>query len=87
MVHLERIINVWSADQRMQAGSYSFDGDMINEESKNLQNSNHSCEETKRRLTPVYYALGNHEMGYLDRKTSDLYGELKKDGAVVWRKL
>lgn len=30
--------------------------------------------------------MGNHEIGYLDRKTSDLYGELKKAGAVVLEK-
>ena len=59
-----------------------FDGDMINEESKNLQTVITLVKRLKE-TAPVYYALGNHEMGYLDRKTSDLYGELKKAGAVV----
>ena len=62
-----------------------FDGDMINEESKNLQTVITLVKRLKE-TAPVYYALGNHEMGYLDRKTSDLYGELKKAGAVVLEK-
>lgn len=62
-----------------------FDGDMINEESKNLQTVITLVKRLKE-TAPVYYALGNHEIGYLDRKTSDLYGELKKAGAVVLEK-
>ena len=62
-----------------------FDGDMINQESKNLQTVITLVKRLKE-TAPVYYALGNHEMGYLDRKTSDLYGELKKAGAVVLEK-
>lgn len=62
-----------------------FDGDMINEESKNLQTVITLVKRLKE-TAPVYYALGNHETGYLDRKTSDLYGELKKAGAVVLEK-
>ena len=58
---------------------------MINEESKNLQTVITLVKRLKE-TAPVYYALGNHEMGYLDRKTSDLYGELKKAGAVVLEK-
>ena len=52
-----------------------FDGDMINEESKNLQTVITLVKRLKE-TAPVYYALGNHEIGYLDRKSSDLYGEL-----------
>lgn len=62
-----------------------FDGDMINEESKDP----HVAVDLVKRLkktAPIYYALGNHETGYLERKTSDLYGQLKKAGAVVLEK-
>ena len=62
-----------------------FDGDMINEESKNLQTAI-TLVKRLHETAPVYYALGNHERGYLDRRTSDFYGELKKVGAVILEK-
>ena len=62
-----------------------FDGDMINEESKNLQTAI-TLVKRLHETAPVYYALGNHERGYLDRRTSDFYGELKKAGAVILEK-
>lgn len=62
-----------------------FDGDMINEESKNLQTAI-TLVKRLHETALVYYALGNHERGYLDRRTSDFYGELKKAGAVILEK-
>lgn len=62
-----------------------FDGDMINEESKNLQTAI-TLVKRLHETAPVYYALGNHERGYLDRRTSYFYGELKKAGAVILEK-
>ena len=59
-----------------------LDGDMINEEADNAETVIHLVKELKKSV-PVYYALGNHEIGYLERKTSHLLNQLKRAGAIV----
>ena len=59
-----------------------MDGDMINEESKDPSVATNLVKELTKSV-PVYYSLGNHELGYLKRKTSDLTKQLKKSGAIV----
>ena len=59
-----------------------LDGDMLNEEGKNSDTAVHLVKRLSK-IAPVYYALGNHERGYLKRKTSDLYSELTKAGACI----
>lgn len=62
-----------------------LDGDMINEEADHADSVCHLVKELKK-TAPVYYALGNHEKGYLKRKTSELLGQLKAAGAQVLEK-
>lgn len=59
-----------------------LDGDMINEESENIDQVLYLIRKLKK-IAPVYYALGNHELGYMKRETSDLLSQLKKAGAKV----
>lgn len=59
-----------------------LDGDILNEEGKNADIAVHLVERLSK-IAPVYYALGNHERGYLKRKTSDLYSKLTRAGACI----
>lgn len=59
-----------------------LDGDILNEDSSDSHIAVDLVEQL-RKIAPVYYSLGNHEKGYLKRKTSDLLEELKDAGAVV----
>lgn len=59
-----------------------LDGDMINEGSENVNQALHLIRKL-RKIAPVYYALGNHELGYIRRETSNLFVQLKKAGANV----
>lgn len=57
-------------------------GDILNEDGAD----SHIAVNLVRQLSktaPVCYSLGNHEEGYLERKTSDLLTELKEAGADV----
>ena len=57
-------------------------GDMLNDDGKDAHVATELVEQLTK-IAPVYYSLGNHEKGYMDRKTSDLLSELKQAGAVV----
>lgn len=35
------------------------------------------------KISPVYYSMGNHEIEYINNKTSDLISELKSTGVVI----
>lgn len=59
-----------------------LDGDILNEEGKNAKIAINLVERLSK-VAPVYYALGNHELGYIKRKTSNLYEQLNKAGAKV----
>lgn len=59
-----------------------LDGDMLNDNSPDSGAVCALVEELKS-IAPVYYAWGNHELGYLERKTSDLYSQLEAAGAVL----
>ncbi|MEE1086806.1 MAG: metallophosphoesterase [Schaedlerella sp.] len=56
-------------------------GDMLNNNSENVKVS---CELVKKltQIAPVYYALGNHEISYMEQH-SDLVWMLEQSGAVV----
>lgn len=59
-----------------------MDGDFLNEDSVN---SDIPCE-LIRQLTqtaPVYYALGNHELSYIENGHPELINELTESGAIV----
>lgn len=62
-----------------------MDGDMINEEAKDPGVATNLIKELTKSV-PVYYAMGNHELGYIKRDTSDLYQELKRAGAKIVEK-
>lgn len=57
-------------------------GDILNNDSKN---SDIPCELIQKlsESAPVYYALGNHEIAYMDNGHSELIQQLKNVGAVV----
>lgn len=59
-----------------------LDGDLLNADSKD---SRRVCAlvQALRRIAPVYYAWGNHELVYLERGTSPLKEELEAAGALV----
>lgn len=59
-----------------------LDGDILNEEGKDAKIAINLVERLSK-VAPIYYSLGNHELGYLKRKTSDLYEQLNKAGAKV----
>lgn len=59
-----------------------LDGDMLNDNSPDSGAVCALVEELKS-IAPVYYAWGNHELGYLERKTSDLGSQLEEAGAVL----
>lgn len=59
-----------------------LDGDFLN---KNSENADVPCELiTKlRRISPVYFALGNHEISYMQNDHPELIRQLQEAGAVV----
>lgn len=72
---------LYSKIEEQNADAIFLLGDMINEDSENA----HVALELVKRLSekvPVYYALGNHELGYM-KTHGDLIGQLRDSGAVV----
>lgn len=59
-----------------------LDGDIINEESKDIKMALDLVKKLNK-IAPVYYALGNHELGYRKKKTSNLFTQLEQAGAKV----
>lgn len=59
-----------------------LDGDFLNEDS---ENGNIPCELIEKRveIAPVYFALGNHELSYIESDHPDLIQQLQEAGAVV----
>jgi len=59
-----------------------LDGDMLNSYS---ESSGRVCSLVRQLadIAPVYYAWGNHELAYMERRTSPLEAELTAAGAVV----
>ena len=62
-----------------------MDGDMLNEDGKNAQTAVELISALKK-TAPVYYALGNHEIAYRQRRDKNLYQKLQKAGAKVVEK-
>lgn len=62
-----------------------MDGDMLNEDGKNAQTAVELISALKK-IAPVYYALGNHEIAYRQRRDKNLYQKLQKAGAKVVEK-
>ena len=62
-----------------------MDGDMLNEDGKNAQTAVELIRELKK-TAPVYYALGNHEIAYRQRRDKNLYQKLQKAGSKVVEK-
>lgn len=59
-----------------------LDGDILNEDEDDTKIAINLVRALKK-VAPVYYALGNHEISYFDHKSSNLYQELDKAGAQV----
>lgn len=59
-----------------------MDGDMLNAESENASVPLELIGRLKD-TAPVYYALGNHELSYMENGYSDLMEELENAGVVV----
>ena len=59
-----------------------MDGDMLNEDGENAQMAI-SLVKRLTKTAPVYYALGNHENVYRERKDKNLCQQLEKAGAKV----
>ena len=59
-----------------------LDGDFLNEDS---ENGNIPCELIEKlvEIAPVYFALGNHELSYIESNHPDLIQQLQEAGAVV----
>lgn len=62
-----------------------LDGDIINEESKDIKIAIDLVKELNK-IAPVYYALGNHELGYRKKQTADLLVKLERSGAKIVEK-
>lgn len=58
-----------------------MDGDILNEDGTNAKTAIHLVKKL-RKTAPIYYALGNHEIGYM-KKDSHLSQELTKAGAKI----
>lgn len=59
-----------------------MDGDMLNAGSENADVPL-TLVEALRDTAPIYYALGNHEIGYIENGHSELPEQLEEAGAVV----
>ena len=59
-----------------------LDGNFLNEDS---ENGNIPCELIEKRveIAPVYFALGNHELSYIESDHPDLIPQLQEAGTVV----
>ena len=57
-------------------------GDMINSTSPNSLKVTKLMKQLVK-ISPVYYSLGNHELEYIEKGTSDLVKDLKSTGVVV----
>ena len=57
-------------------------GDMINSTSSNSLKVTKLMKQLVK-ISPVYYSLGNHELEYIEKGTSDLVKDLKSTGVVV----
>lgn len=57
-------------------------GDMINSTSLNSLKVTKLMKQLVK-ISPVYYSLGNHELEYIEKGTSDLVKDLKSTGVVV----
>lgn len=62
-----------------------MDGDMLNASSENAETPLNLVRALAE-VAPVYYALGNHELEYMDNGHSSLVEELEDAGAVVLEK-
>lgn len=73
---------LYSKIEEQNADAIFLLGDMINEDSENA----HVALELVKRFSdkvPVYYALGNHEIGYMETHDDDLIKQLRDSGAVI----
>lgn len=59
-----------------------LDGDFLNDDS---ENANIPCELIEKlvEIAPVYFALGNHELSYIENGHSELTQQLQEAGAIV----
>ena len=68
--------------EEIQPDHILMDGDMLNKASEDASVSLELIGQLKD-TAPVYYALGNHELGYMENGHPELTGELEAAGAVV----
>lgn len=68
--------------EKQSPGMIVLDGDIINNNSKDIGVAINLIEQLKE-IAPVYYSLGNHEYEYMELETLDLINELEEAGAIV----
>lgn len=68
--------------EEIQPDLILMDGDMLNEASEDALVPLELIGQLKD-TAPIYYALGNHELGYMENGHPELTGELEAAGAVV----
>ena len=68
--------------EEIQPDLILMDGDMLNEASEDALVPLELIGQLKD-MAPIYYALGNHELGYMENGHPELTGELEAAGAVV----
>lgn len=68
--------------QELQPDIIFMDGDMLNEDSENAKVSCNLIRQLKN-IAPIYFALGNHELSYIDNYHPNLIEQLEEAGAVV----
>lgn len=68
--------------QELQPDIIFMDGDMLNEDSENAEVPCNLIRQLKN-IAPIYFALGNHELSYIDNYHPNLIEQLEEAGAVV----
>ena len=81
-LHENNLANLCEQIREQSPDSILVVGDMINSTSQNSLKVTKLMKQLVK-ISPVYYSLGNHELEYIEKGTSDLVKDLKSTGVVV----
>ena len=81
-LHENNLANLCEQIREQSPDSILVVGDMINSTSPNSLKVTKLMKQLVK-ISPVYYSLGNHELEYIEKGTSDLVKDLKSTGVVV----
>ena len=81
-LHENNLPNLCEQIREQSPDSILVVGDMINSTSPNSLKVTKLMKQLVK-ISPVYYSLGNHELEYIEKGTSDLVKDLKSTGVVV----